>query len=83
MIEQWLEPVIQQRSEEISDYKLNNESKYYQELLRILNRKSEMNDAEFNYEIENLFITHTKSVIEYTYRLGVMETLNFKRMALK
>lgn len=81
MIEQWLEPVIQHRAEEISECKLNSESGHYQALLNIMHKKHEMNDAEFNYEIESIFIAHTKSVVEHTYRLGVVETLYFKRMS--
>jgi hypothetical protein len=81
MIEQWLEPVIQHRSEEISECKLDPESEYYQALLNIMDKKKQMNDAEFNFEIESIFIAHTKSVVEHTYRLGVVETLYFKRMS--
>ncbi|MDN8590907.1 hypothetical protein Q0V21_19295 [Paenibacillus sp. 11B] len=77
---QWLEPVIKTRSEEIADSILSSDGSSHDILLELIAKRDQMSVDEFNFELENLLIVHTKAIVERSYRVGVQEALTFRNM---
>ena len=70
----WLEPVIKERSEVISENVLSSSDSYANIMKLLESNRSEL-PGEFLYEIESLIINHTREVVHLSFRSGVDEAL--------
>ncbi|WFR64225.1 hypothetical protein P9222_08635 [Paenibacillus amylolyticus] len=70
----WLEPVIQERTETISESILDD-SESYSSIMTLLKSKQAHLSSEFLLELETLIINHTRDVVYLSYKSGVDEAL--------
>jgi hypothetical protein len=43
----------------------------FEKFMRMINNKDNMTTSEFNYELENIFILHTRYVVDISYRSAI------------
>lgn len=79
MLVEWLKPVIEMKCDELSDLLLDqNCSSEYTVFLSIL-KSNPLLSNEVKYELENLFIMHSKRAVDVSYKSGLTEGIQIFR----
>lgn len=74
---EWIKPVIDTRSEQIVNESLEGElGIHYTELVNLLKNSPHITPDEM-FEIDNLFLLHTKNLAERAYRSGISDAIKY------
>ncbi|MFD1179188.1 hypothetical protein ACFQ3W_23245 [Paenibacillus puldeungensis] len=79
MLVQWLEPVIETKSDEINDEIINNEeSQLYEQLVTIVKQNGMLNSDDA-IDIENVFLLAIRKAVYIAYKKGLTDGINIYR----